>query len=714
MTPMEDFELAKALFYEGLACFEQENFAQAEIKFRDCLKLVPDRISTLTNLSATLIRLKKTEAAREFSLRSIALDPASAESWVNLGLVEKESSNQTEAIHCFEKAIEIAPNYAEAWTNKGIALQELERYDEALACHDRAIRIKPDYAEAYSNRGSTLRELERLEESLANYEQAIALKPGFADGYNNRGAVLGEMQRLEQALSSYDQAIKCNPEHAMAWCNRGITLQELGRSNDAETSLRRALDISPDLGKARWALAICQIPVIQASIQDVAITRARFSSELDALLEWVDGARTKELWKVVGGNQPFYLAYQEEDNKTLLSRYGSLCAGLMESWRVRQNFKKCPPPAAGRIKIGIVSNHVYAHSVWNALVKGLLMHLDPARFEVCVFYLGGKSDSQTALAISLSPIFVQGSRSLSGWVESILENQVEVMIYPEIGMDEMTVKLASMRLAPLQLAMWGHPETTGLPTMDAFVSAEGFEPENSDQFYAEQLVMLPNLGCCYLGFDDAAIGPEVVGRRPDGDVPLLLCPGVSFKYAPQYDLILAEVVRRLGKCRLVFFTNRGSEAITEIFKKRMQKAFKDSSLDFDEYGEFMGWLDMPKFYGLMRQADVYLDTIGFSGFNTAMQAVECGLPIVTREGRFLRGRLASGILKRMGLAELVASDESGYVELVVKLAQDRNYSQEVRRRIENSRHLLFGDTEPIRALEKYLVSHCRREGMNRD
>ena len=54
---------------------------------------------------------------------------------------------------------------------------------------------------------------------------------------------------------------------------------------------------------------------------------------------------------------------------------------------------------------------------------------------------------------------------------------------------------------------------------------------------------------------------------------------------------------------------------------------------------------------------MYLDSIGFSGFNTALQAVECGLPIVTREGRFMRGRLASGILKRMGLQDLVAADE---------------------------------------------------------
>src|ERR1035437_10278747 len=91
----------------------------------------------------------------------------------------------------------------------------------------------------------------------------------------------------------------------------------------------------------------------------------------------------------------------------------------------------------------------------------------------------------------------------------------------------------------------------------------------------------------------------------------------------------------------------------------------------------------------MKQADVFLDTIGFSGFNTAMQAVECSLPIVTREGRFMRGKLASGILRRMGMTELIASTEGDYVNLAVKLAQDAEYRRGIRQRIETSRPVLF-------------------------
>ena len=183
---------------------------------------------------------------------------------------------------------------------------------------------------------------------------------------------------------------------------------------------------------------------------------------------------------------------------------------------------------------------------------------------------------------------------------------------------------------------------------------------------------------------------------------MLLCPGVPFKYAPQHDGIFAEIASRLGRCRFVFFNYRIG-GLSERLRGRLAVAFARRRLDIDEFVSFIPWLERSEFFGLMQRADVLLDAIGFSGFNTAMQAVECGLPIVTREGRFLRGRLASGILKRMGLHELVMDSEENYIALAVRLCRDGKYRARTRERIEAGRHLLFEDAAPIRALEDFLV-----------
>jgi protein O-GlcNAc transferase len=287
-------------------------------------------------------------------------------------------------------------------------------------------------------------------------------------------------------------------------------------------------------------------------------------------------------------------------------------------------------------------------------------------------------------------------------VDAIMDQQPDVLIYPEIGMDPMAARLASLRLAPVQAAAWGHPETTGLPTIDYYLSAEDFEPANAQENYTERLVALPHLGCFYRPSPVAVVDADLRSLGIDTDSPLLICPGMPFKYAPQYDSVITEIARRLGRCRFIFFRSRLNSTSDKV-RRRLEAAFARSRLDFDELVTFIPWQDRRGFYGLLKRADVFLDTIGFSGFNTAAQAVECGLPIVTREGRFMRGRLASGILRRMGLSELIARSEEDYVALAIRLVRDQEYRDQVRERIGASSHVLFADLAPIRAMEDFLV-----------
>ena len=292
-------------------------------------------------------------------------------------------------------------------------------------------------------------------------------------------------------------------------------------------------------------------------------------------------------------------------------------------------------------------------------------------------------------------------------MEAIGRQQLDVLIYPEIGMDSVTQKLASLRLAPVQAAAWGHPETSGVPTVDYFLSAEDMEPPQAQYNYSEKLVALPHLGC-HIEPRVAAAEPPVLERCGiDLGLPLLLCPGVPFKYAPQYDWIFPEIAARLGACRFVFFAY-GAEGPWQRLRARLDSAFAARRLDFAGHVTFLPWQSSSAFQGWLERADVFLYTIGFSGFNTALQAIQRGLPVVTREGRFLRGRLASGPLKRLGLQELVAATEADYVALAVRLVKDGDFSARVEARLREGAGGLFGDLAPVRALETFLESVARR------
>jgi len=74
----------------------------------------------------------------------------------------------------------------------------------------------------------------------------------------------------------------------------------------------------------------------------------------------------------------------------------------------------------------------------------------------------------------------------------------------------------------------------------------------------------------------------------------------------------------------------------------------------------------------------------------------------------MRGRFASGIVKRMKLDEVVAKSEKEYIALAAKLAGDTAYREQIRARIVAARDVLYGEEAPIRALEEFMMSEIRR------
>lgn len=557
----------------------------------------------------------------------------------------------------------------------------------------------PDRVTALVLKGNLLNDLGRPAEAIPLFQRALHVKPDSADAFANLGNALQYLGRLDESVECYQQAVALDPDYLEAHHNLGNALESLDRQPEAVACFRRALALDADFVEARWAIAMSQLRRVYASELEARQCRDAFARQLEELEQWFDPERSKTGFRAVGIQQPFGLAYQDQNNRALLERYGRLCARLMGEWFDAQGLARPAPRAdRGKIHVGVVSQYFRDHSVWNALVRGWFEKIDSRRFTLHAFYLGAHQDAETDRCRRHAARFHMGALGLRAWAETILASGPQVLIYPDIGMDPMTTKLASLRLAPLQLAAWGHPETTGLTTVDAFLSAQGMEPVAAQTHYSEKLVALPNLGCCF-----ARSGVEVQIPEFSAEGPLFICPGTPFKYQAQHDGVFAEIARQVGRCTFVFFVHQRRSDLADRLQQRLRKAFVQAGLRAEQHLVFLPWLARSQFYGLMQRADVFLDTIGFSGFNTAMQAVECALPIVTVEGAFLRGRFASAILRRIGLPELIAKSTAEYVSIAVRLARDRAYRLRTRDRVVAHRDVLFDDVTPIRAMEDYLA-----------
>ncbi len=689
-------------------------------------------------LGTTLSLLRQAPEALSSLRRSLALVPHHVDSWKALGDTLLGAGDPSGSIVAFGRSFPFArgdgaviavlasiffrfgrPVDAMAAGRRGLALQPhdvacwmalchgsslLGRAEDALAICGRSLAVHPENPDVHHTRGRLLLALGRPGEAVLPLAQALALAGDSVEILRDHGSALLSLGAYRPASASLRRALALDPSQADVWSNLGAASTLEGRRAEARRSYARTVAINPDHAEARWKAVLSAIPIL-ADEGAASGFREVFAGEMRELDRWLRGRPNAH--EVVGCCTAFYLAYHEQNNRDLLGLFGTICARLMAEWREEQGVESGRRTGAGPIRVGIASTCIRAHSVWHALVKGWFEHIDRDRIELHTFSLGGRFDAETAWAAERSKTFVRGPKSGREWVEAIARSNLDVLIYPEIGMDPMTVRLASLRLAPVQVATWGHPETTGLPTIDYFLTSEDLEPPEAEKAYVETLVVLPRLGCCYSPPDVRPASPGLahLGLRRDG--PMLLCPGVPFKYTSRFDRVVAEIAKRVGPCEFVFFASPQDPALSAMVEARVRGELRRSGLDDARHIRFIPWQPLDAFYGLMREADVMLDTIGFSGFNTAMQAVECDLPIVAFEGQFLRGRFASAILKRLGLAELVAGDDDAYASIAARLMLDMPYRQDVRRRIHQGKEALFDDVEVVRALERFLETSAR-------
>ncbi len=582
---------------------------------------------------------------------------------------------------------------------RGTAAAQAGRMAEGITALRRAIELKPTFIEAYYNLGAAYRDAGNSDAALDAYRRAAELAPSFADVYVDIASILRERRDLDEAERSVRAALALKPDFPEALLELGNVRKGAGDWRAAVEAFQRAATLAPSFGRARWAAAMAQIPMIDDVDADREARRQAFARELGALEAWA--AKDPQAFRAVGDQQPFYLAYHEVSNRELLARYGALCASLMQRWQ--QSAGLTPPSSrkpGSRIRVGIVSAHISDHSVWMAFVRGWVQRLDRRRFELHLFHLSAKRDAETDLAISSADGFHDGKGHWENWARFIHGSRMDILVYPEIGMDPTTARLAALRLAPVQATSWGQPQTSGLPTMDYYLSAAAFEPPGAQPHYSEALELLPGTSCWLPrgGEENANAAWTRLGVATDG--VRLICPGTPFKYAAEHDRLLVAIARGVPDGRLIFF--RGPPAaLSRRWEGRLRAAFEREGLPYERHVTFVPWQEPNAFRSLLASADLYLDTVGFSGFNTALQAVRAGLPVVTREGRFMRGRLASGILRHIGLDELVAPSDSAYVDLAVTLARDAPRRQQVRERLRGARERLYEDDAPVRALEAF-------------
>ncbi|MEM9927505.1 MAG: tetratricopeptide repeat protein [Cyanobacteria bacterium P01_D01_bin.50] len=594
------------------------------------------------------------------------------------------------------------------------ALRILQTQTNNLRKKGRKADLKELYQIIALEYGEILQKQGKIEEAINLYQQVLKVQPDLHQIHNKLGNIFQNQGKLEAAVESYRQALKINPNLILAYYNLGKALRNLGHLEACLESYQQALKIKPDYALAKFGLCMSQLPAIYSSVEEIQLRRNNYQQQLIKLSNYYKTASLEEQAngaEAVGNLKPFYLGYQALNDRELQQIYGSMACQLMASLYPQWSQPIDIPAFAAteKIRIGFVSGFFSRHSIWKIPCSGWVENLDRGEFELFGYHTLSKPDPETRRAAKAFDKFTQGPLPFTQWCEIIKQDKLDILIFTELMMDPVTIALGCLKLAPIQIGCLGHYVTSGLPTIDYFLSSELMEPEDGQEHYTEKLVKLPNLGFHYTPFPVPAksITKKDIGIK-ESEIMFWCCQSL-FKYLPQHDDIFPRIAKQLNSAKFVFLAN-SQEWINEVFRQRLSKAFEKFQLDYTYYCIFLPdtW-DSSSFAGTTAIADIYLDNIGCSGGNTSIEAIGYNLPVVTHPGKLMRERMTTAFLKMIGTEETIAATKEDYVQIAVHLGKDAQYRQTISQKIADNKHKLYGDLEPIRALEEFLLKAVGKE-----
>lgn len=589
-----------------------------------------------------------------------------------------------------------APRVAAAYyAALGLSFHQAGDLADADRAYQDALRLDPNLAEPHNNLAALNVAWGRVSAAERHYRAALALDPGLMRALGNLVILLRRQGRLAEAEAACLEAVARAPDVAEAHQHLGRVYEEQGRTDAARTAYLRAQDLDPSFAAAaRLALTLPVIPM------DVGAARADFIAGLESL-ERTPG-QLKDL-DALGQLRWFQLAYHGQDDRPIVERLARLFRARAPQLNVAAaHVAAWAPPAGRRVRVGFLSDFFRDHSI-GRFYRGFIERLDRARFEVVVIHGAGSVRDPVRDAIdAAAEACVVLAGPLAAQQKQVAGLRLDVLIHPDIGMSSSTYWLAFGRFAPVQATTLGHPDTSGIDTIDWFLSSALTEPQGADAHYSERLAKLPRLPSFYARPPAPAVATRAEFGLP-AEGALYGCPQSLFKIHPDFDAVLADIAARDPSGHIVL-----PQPVEAHWRAALEARWAVRHPGLAHRVVFAPRVAGADFGRLCATFDVILDPIHFGSGVTLYEAAHSGTPIVTWPGHFARGRYVAGAYDQMQIADApVARDLAHYAELAVGLAHDAAQRDTLKARILGGLAALYEDLGAVSALEDWLTAVTR-------
>ena len=321
-----------------------------------------------------------------------------------------------------------------------------------------------------------------------------------------------------------------------------------------------------------------------------------------------------------------------------------------------------------KIKIGFISEFFTNHTI-GKLFKNIIFSLDHSKFNI--FILHSKKTKQSELFNEFiekeKKGFLKNIRlpeKLSEKIDFFKKEKFNILFYPDIGMSVEMYYLSLIRLAKHQIMSWGHPETTGSESIDFFLCSKSLITDETSKSYSEKLLLMNHLPMIYEV-------PKIKQKLEDTELSknnIYSCPQTMFKFHPDFDHILAEILKKDKKGILYLIKDNNKI----YFNKLINRFKKIKYFDLDRI-IFLDPLSRDNYINHLGTSSVLLDPLYFGAGNSFHESMVYGTPTVTMPTKFIKSRIVSAAYMQMEIEKPpIVKNKNEYVELAIDIANSKN------------------------------------------
>jgi protein O-GlcNAc transferase len=695
--------IPERLLAEGLALHQAGELEKAEYYYQRVLEVDDKNADALHLLGLASYQTNRLDSAIEYLNSAISVNPKIGAFHKSLGNLHKDLGRLDDAEKSYQQAISLQANDAETLNNLGMILRKKGKLVEAIGAYKTAIRSAPGIPQLYNNLGNVLKDNGDTEDALKAFSEAIRLvdshsvsqeNPGpMSEIFANLGGLYLRLGKLKDAEDLFNRSLKINPDSALPLKSLGDIASERSDVDGALNFYQQSLSVSNDHGLIIKSATI--LPAIYNSSDHLYQSRQRVYTEISKL-ETIELNLVDPLREV--GRTNFLMAYQGLNDVQIQTRLARLYSKACPELNYISPQCRSQARPGEKIKLGFISSFFIGDHIIAKMYGPVIESLDRKIFDVTVFHTGELSRGMhRALRpgdkIEKLPLVLSMAR------EIVSHKSLDILLYTDIGMDPFTYFLAFSRLARYQCVAGGHPVTTGIDSIDYFISSTYDEIEDPGSHYSEQVVLLD---CRPVYYPRPKIPKRMKGRDSFGlpaNKNIYLCAMTPYKYHPEFDHLLKEILELDENGVVVFVTHPAFTELFDLLRQRLERSLGSRSNSL----LFIPRQNSQDFLNLMHVSDVFLDTIHFGAGSTSFEAFAVGVPVVTLPGEFLRARGPQSAYRKMEYMDLATTTNREFVETAVRVGTDKDLQNQIRQEILARNSVLYENREFIHSLQNFFL-----------